>query len=260
MNRLHEIARARRGDGRIYRDLDTLFVVSHMRGFTTLLTHLLGSHPEVSGYFETHSSYHDLHDLIRLRATLDDADGLSGDEKWIVDKVLGCDLTISDAVLRREDVTLLFSLRRPLATLKSMIATRERYGWRMDRRRTTEYYFTRLAQIADFARRAPGGFYLDAEAIVERTGPTLDGLSRALNLAPPLQADFTIHSMTGKSGYGCPSDYIRQGRIVRDRERYEDIEIDPELLARAERAYRECRDILLANCTAVSLLETGDEH
>ena len=258
MNRLREIARAKQAAGRIYRDIDTLFVISHMRGFTTLLSHLVGSHPEVSGYFETHSSYHDLPDLLRLRATLDDVDGLSGNEKWVADKVLGCDLTISDEILGREDVTLLFALRRPLATLKSLIATRERYGWLMDRQRSTDYYFTRLAQIAEYARRAPGGFYLDAEAIVEDTDRALAGLTRALRLSSPLEPGFTTRSMTGKRGFGCPSDYIRQGRIVRERDRYEKIDIDRELLRRAECAYRECREVVLANSTPIALLDSAD--
>lgn len=259
MNRLFEIARAKRGAGRIYRDLDTLLVISHMRGFTTLLSHLLGSHPEIAGYFETHSSYRELKDLLRLRTTLDDADGLSGSERWIVDKVLGCDMKISDEVLRREDVHLLFSLRRPRATLKSMIATRERYGWDMGRDDLVEYYFRRLPQIADFARRAPGGYYLDAEAIVEDTDRALAALTGALRLSTPLEPEFATRSMTGVPGYGCPSDYIGQGKIVRDRERYEDIGIDAELLRRAERSYRDCREALLANCEPLALLEAVDE-
>ena len=258
MNRLIEIARAKRGAGRIYRDLDTLFVVSHMRGFTTLLSHILGSHPEIAGYFETHSSYHELKDLLRLRATLDDADGLSGGERWIVDKLLGCDLKISDELLRREDVRLLFALRRPEATLKSMLATRERYGWHADRDGLVDYYFRRLPQIADIARRAPGGFYLDAEAIVDDTERSLAALTRALRLSTPLEPEFTTRSLTGKPGYGCPSEYIGRGRIVRDRERYEEIGIDAKLLQRAERAYRDCREALLANCEPLALLEAVD--
>ena len=258
MSRLREIARAKQADGRTYRDLDTLFVISHMRGYTTLLSHLLGSHPEVSGYFETHSSYHELADLMRLRATLDDADGLSGNEKWIVDKVLGCDLAIADRILRREDVTLLFALRRPLATMKSLLATRERYGWRMDRESMVAYYFQRLPQIADFARRAPGGYYLDAEALVEDTDRALENLTAALQLSTPLQPEFATRSLTGKAGFGCPSDYIRQGRIVRERESYADIRVDPALARRAEDAYRECRQTLLAQCTPIALLDSDD--
>jgi hypothetical protein len=255
MSRLLDIARAKQADGRVYRDLDTLFLVSHMRGFTSLLSHLLGSHPEVSGYFESHASYHEVTDLLKLRATLDATDGLSGNEKWIVDKLLNIELEISDAILAREDVSLLFMLREPRATLKSLIATRERYGWRLDRNEAETYYFTRLQQIAALARRAAGGYYLDAEAIVDDTGHALAQLSRALRLSTPLQPNFETRSMTAKLGLGCPSDYIKQGRIVREREHYDEIDIDAGLLARAQRAYRECRDILLEHSYPLALID-----
>ena len=255
MSRLLDIARAKQADGRVYRDVDTLFLVSHMRGFTSLLSHLLGSHPEVSGYFETHSSYHEVKDLLKLRATLDAADGLDGSEKWIVDKLLNGDLEISDTVLAREDVSLLFMLREPRATLKSLIATRERYGWRLDRNEAENYYFTRLQQIAALARRATGAYYLDAEAIVDDTGHTLTQLSRALRLSTPLQPNFETRSKTAMFGLGCPSDYIKQGKIVRERERYDEIEIDAGLQTRAQRAYRQCRETLLERCNPLALID-----
>lgn len=253
MSRLLEIARAKQAQRRVYRNLDTLFLISHMRGFTSLLSHLLGSHPEISGYFETHASYRDVNDLLKLRTTLDSTDGLSGNESWIFDKLLDLGLEISDAVLAREDVSLLFMLREPRATLKSLIATRERYGWRLDRNEAETYYFTRLQQIGALAHRAAGGYYLDAEAIVDDSERTLAQLRRALQLSTPLQADFKIQSMTARFGLGCSSDYLKQGRIVRERERYDSIDIDSRLLARAQRAYRECRETLLERCQALVL-------
>jgi hypothetical protein len=34
-----------------------LFVVSHLRSYSSLLCHILGNHPEISGYSEMHQSY-----------------------------------------------------------------------------------------------------------------------------------------------------------------------------------------------------------
>src|SRR5262245_13075611 len=34
-----------------------LFVLSHMRSYSSLLSHVLGSHPEIDGYCETHLRY-----------------------------------------------------------------------------------------------------------------------------------------------------------------------------------------------------------
>ena len=36
-----------------------IFLLSHMRAFTSLAGHILGSHPQINGYFEMHISYDD---------------------------------------------------------------------------------------------------------------------------------------------------------------------------------------------------------
>ena len=54
-------ARAARGRSRRY-----LFVLSHMRSFSSLLCHILGSHPEIAGYAEAHQAYAGRADLLQL--------------------------------------------------------------------------------------------------------------------------------------------------------------------------------------------------
>ena len=49
-----------------------IFVLSHMRSFSSLLCHILGSHSEISGYLETHLSYIGRSDLHRLEAKVRD--------------------------------------------------------------------------------------------------------------------------------------------------------------------------------------------
>src|SRR5215467_8996279 len=44
-----------------------LFVFGHMRSYSSLLCHILGSHPEIDGYCETHIKYRWYFDLLRLR-------------------------------------------------------------------------------------------------------------------------------------------------------------------------------------------------
>jgi hypothetical protein len=42
-----------------------IFLLSHMRAFTSLAGHILGSHPQVNGYYEMHISYEDAFALDR---------------------------------------------------------------------------------------------------------------------------------------------------------------------------------------------------
>ena len=37
--------------------LGRIFLLSHMRAYTSLAGHILGSHPEINGYYEMHISY-----------------------------------------------------------------------------------------------------------------------------------------------------------------------------------------------------------
>ena len=44
-----------------------IFLLSHMRAFTSLAGHILGSHPQINGYYEMHLSYEDAAALDRQR-------------------------------------------------------------------------------------------------------------------------------------------------------------------------------------------------
>jgi hypothetical protein len=45
----------------------TLFLLGHMRSYSSVLSHILGSHPQISGYCETHTKYRTWVDLWKLR-------------------------------------------------------------------------------------------------------------------------------------------------------------------------------------------------
>src|SRR5688572_27511814 len=65
-----------------------LLVLSHMRSYSSVLSHVLGSHPEIDGYCETHIRYRlslDVHRLgWKVRALT--GEPLSG--RFVLDKVL----------------------------------------------------------------------------------------------------------------------------------------------------------------------------
>jgi hypothetical protein len=43
-----------------------LFLLGHMRSYSSVLSHILGSHPQIDGYCETHIKYRTRLDLWRL--------------------------------------------------------------------------------------------------------------------------------------------------------------------------------------------------
>jgi hypothetical protein len=46
-------------------DYARIFLLSHMRAYTSLAGHILGSHPQINGYYEMHISYEDASALDR---------------------------------------------------------------------------------------------------------------------------------------------------------------------------------------------------
>jgi hypothetical protein len=65
-----------------------LFVLGHMRSYSSVLSHILGSHPQIDGYCETHIRYRWHFDLLRLQRRVRQLTGepLRGD--YVLDKIL----------------------------------------------------------------------------------------------------------------------------------------------------------------------------
>jgi len=223
-----------------------LFVLSHMRGNTSLLSHLLGSHPEISGHSEMGIAYRHPFDLLKLRCKVSLDNPGKPEGRYVLDKILHNDLMIRDLVLARPDLHLIFMLREPAQTLRSILhlgSRQEDGNWKRDPQRVTDYYCARLAQLeayfralgVDARRRA---FVLHAEELLGAPEEVLGRLTRWLALATPLKAEYRLFESTGQAGLGDPLGRIKAGRIVAHAGGGHDhIALDPALEERAREAY-----------------------
>jgi len=222
-----------------------IFVVSHMRSYSSLLSHILGSHGEISGYAEMKQSYSSWTDFIRLRHKVYMANGNRLDGGYVLDKILHNSHTISETILDQGHVRLVFLLRNPEVAMKSIINMGKtgNFGnaeWVLD------YYLGRLKQLQDYARTSNGRMlFVDSETIIEGTDYLLDYLSDWLELGSKLTAKYSNFEYTGAPRYGDPSSFIKRGRIVRTPKDYHSIHIPSEMIRRAEDAYDACRRTLL---------------
>src|SRR5262245_15964451 len=103
-----------------------IFILSHMRSGSTLLTHLLVSNPAICGYGETRTRYFSRRSLDILTGkvlyTLGN-DLLATKKQYVLDKLLH-DRFIGPAgakVLSGNDVKIIFLLREPIGTLNSLL-------------------------------------------------------------------------------------------------------------------------------------------
>ncbi|WP_156104062.1 sulfotransferase family protein [Shewanella mangrovi] len=231
-------------------DTKYLFIFSHMRSRSTVLSHILGSHEQICGYSEQHRSYLAPRDFQFMRASL--YQDLKGDfeGKYLLDKLLHNRQQVCSSLLQRVEHKLIFLLRDPRKSISSNVKLGQAKGrgWFQSVDKVTDYYCERLLQLERYAEQFDGRyFFIESEQLVERTEPLLADLSDWLALPSPLGNRYNKFNNTGRPRYGDSSDNINTGKVVKTLP-HDEIEIPASLLEKAESAYLRCYAKLSAGC------------
>jgi hypothetical protein len=235
-----------------------IFLLSHMRAFTSLAGHILGSHPRINGYFEMHISYEDAAALDRQREVFLEYETLKQDSRYLFDKLLHNDYRLEPGRLGPVDIRLLVSLLEPERTIKSIVDLFDRKG-RGERyaapAEAAGYYIERVEWLAGFCRSVTRPYcYYDAGLFLEDPALLLGRLTEWLDLDTPLSERYQLFSQTGKARKGDTSKRIRSGTIVKTRSDYSRIRIPEDVLSRAREVYRECRATIIARAADSALM------
>jgi hypothetical protein len=222
-----------------------IFLLSHMRAFTSLAGHILGSHPQINGYYEMHISYEDASALDRQLDVFRQGDVLKENSRYLFDKLLHNEYLLKPERLGLADIKILVALAEPERTIKSIVhlfAQKEVEDLYASPVEAANYYVARLKALADFCRTADRDYYyFDAELLQGAPEKLLPRLSDWLELDSPLSERYQTFSQTGKAGRGDSSERIHRGRIDRARVDYSHVVIPEEVLRAAREVYRECR-------------------
>jgi hypothetical protein len=221
-----------------------LFVLGHMRSYSSLLCHILGSHRQVDGYCETHIKYRTRWDLMRLRSRVVRLTGEPLRGRYVLDKVLH-NYPLAASILRNPNTRSIMLLRRPVPTLQSIVNMGLHYSdiaWYRDMDAVASYYEERLAALMALAEQLQGRvMFVEAEQLLNETAEVLAGLARVLDLDEPLLADYRRFAHTGELGCGDPSEAISTGHINHAAsEPRTAVAVPPELAARLQSAYETC--------------------
>jgi hypothetical protein len=221
----------------------TILVLGHMRSYSSLLCHILGSHPEIAGYAEMHLTYRNVLDLLRLRARVFRSLGCVLPGRFVLDKVLHDEYVVAPSILRRQDVHAIVVVRRPAESIQSVLAMGERIpsvAWDSDVDAVVDYYVKRLRSLATVRQHASHCLLVRAEDIVQETSGTLAEISQFLGLEQGLTDEYDLFPHTGDPGWGDDSGAIRAGRVVRPAKRGNGDMPPQATLAAAIRSYEEC--------------------
>ncbi len=222
-----------------------IFLLSHMRAFTSLAGHILGSHPQINGYYEMHISYEDASALDRQLELFLEGDALKPGSRYLFDKLLHNDYALRPERLGLPEVKILVSLLEPEPTIKSIVdlfsqkPTPEPLA---APEAAADYYMARLEALAEFSRTAGQPyFYFDAELFQRAPETLLPRLTHWLELDSPLNERYQIFRHTGQARKGDSSPRIHSGRIDRTPVDYSHVAVPQKVLDAARAVYEDCR-------------------
>lgn len=225
-----------------------IFLISHMRGYTTLLSHILGSHEEILGYTEMHQSYRTHLGLTKLRYKAKFTATTTHVPKYLFDKLLHSEYKIYKQISRKKNVHLIIMVREPIATIKSILKMGQTFGkvpWYKDEPKVLDYYIKRLAKIVKNAKEAKGNyFFIEGERLIDNPDIVLSNLSSFLGLETPLSKEYQTFNFTGTPGLGDSSEHIKAKTIVKKRDKYKDIHLSEQTINTAKTHYQNTIRIL----------------
>ncbi|HEU4625586.1 MAG TPA: hypothetical protein VFS52_12515 [Steroidobacteraceae bacterium] len=232
-----------------------LFILSHMRSYSSLLAHVLGSHPDVDGYCETHLRYYFRFDVLRLHWRVRKLTGEPLRGRYVLDKILH-NYAISPGILEDPRTRAVLLLREPVDVVQSILHMGQHLD-PLERNTNLEhvggYYLARLQALGGLARQlGRRAAFLESKALLERTDDALEFLRHHLELNGPLQRQYRSFAKTGKPGFGDPSPAIRSGEIGGYRAKRAPFALPQELVEKLTAAYLACREACLAHCVSMS--------
>jgi len=221
--------------------LPAVFIMGHMRSGSTLLLHILMTHPEIIGCGERNTPYRSSIDLDKLEIASRVARRAPfRPVRYAIDQINHDKFTPNADLLGDERLRCIFLIREPKATIESIVNLSRTYYEPWTVQRAVDYYSQRLQTLAEYATRLGSGnevLGLTYNDLIADTSSALRRLESFLRLSGTLREQYMIQSFTGRRG--DPSENIHVGHIVRLPSR-PPVEIPHRELKRALQAYDAC--------------------
>ncbi len=226
-----------------------IFILSHMRSRSTVLSHILGSNPEIIGYSELQLAYANKLSILNMKVKLMKEFKIKFRNKYLLDKILHNHFSISPRILTNYNPKIIILLRKPEDTLKSLynLSHKNNLEKFKDTSVALEYYCSRLNEISQFAISNPKKYFLiESDELVTNSDVVLQNLSKWLNLSNPLVTVYSQFKNTGIRRHGDSSANINAG-VLKKTPKYNNIEIPSTVFEKAQTSYENCLKTLKQN-------------
>ncbi len=223
-----------------------IFILSHMRSGSSLLTHLLVSNPDIMGFGESHLQYESEWDFKRLMMRIywqhqefskfpEHFYKFKMNHQYILDKVLHDNKFINDDFLTSKQVYVIFLLRNPEQTIPSLLDLKPHWN----EENAYNYYTERLLSLQKYAEKINDSnkcLLLTYHQLLDNTNSALLSLQNFLQTSQEFSEEYTILNTTGKKNIGDYKGNIKAGKIIRNQRKI-DLKIDQFLLEKAKEIY-----------------------
>ncbi len=200
----------------ILRPYKRITLLSHMRANTSLLGHVLGSNPQIEGYYELHIGYYSWKSFIRQKLKYFSEHSPKKDAVYLFDKVLHNEHSVNPSVFSSDDIVIIM-VRDPIATIKSiqkLFLKVDPFHEYTNAENARTYYISRLEQLVTLAKELQGQYYfLNADDLTQSPDSILDYLTKILELKTPLSKKYKMFKNTGVKGTGDSSENMVKGEI-----------------------------------------------
>lgn len=233
-----------------------LFILSHMRSGSSLLTHILISNPEIKGYGESHIQYESEANLKSLMykayfhnqefTHLRDLGKLRMNHTYILDKLLHDKKLLNKNILKLSNFYFIFLVREPQRSLMSMLDHKPHWT----EEDAVSYYTQRLLSLSEYAQLINDNdrsFFLNYDQLIDKSDAVFSSLQKFLKTDESFSEKYQVLKTTGKRNVGDFKENIRSGRIIR-KPRPLNFSISPYLLEKATNSFNDSYTILQQCC------------
>ncbi|MBQ4804089.1 sulfotransferase [Aquimarina sp. MMG015] len=194
---------------------DYLFVMGHMRSRSSLLTHILLSHPTMVGLGESNAIYESNLKLLYMKSkTLLKNRSVNFLKKTYVDQINHNSKTPNPKIFQKKNLKVIILTRPPDPSVASIMAlTKKHYTpWSDDK--SKKYYHDRMSYLIKLREKLSNDqcLVINSEELVRTPNVILDKISEFLEMYTPLKSEYETFNFTGTSG--DPSANIKEGKII----------------------------------------------
>jgi hypothetical protein len=228
-----------------------LFILSHMRSGSSLLTHILNSNPEIIGYGETHTQYASEKDFKTLMFKVYwNIRDLNMNHKYILDKVLHNNKFLEYQFLVSDKIFGIFLIREPQRSLASMLELKPHWS----EKDALNYYCERLSKLEEYAKlinNKERSLLIVHDQILNNSEAVFESLKKFLGTQQGFSEKYQIMRTTGQRDVGDWQGNIKAGRIIRTPRKL-DNKISQESLEQGIQAFNQCQSVLVQYCTTIT--------